>query len=60
MTIIEGDITSLYHIPIIIKISTKPIIKDIEPSLNYKSANWKAYKQIIEQKIGQEEDEKKI
>ena len=55
-----GAITTSDHIPIKIKLSTKAILKDIQPRRNYSKANWTKYKEIIEEEITKEERENPI
>ena len=44
-----GLLTSSGHIPLYIKISTKPIMKETRTQYDYKNANWDSYKAIIEE-----------
>ena len=51
MLIEAGSINSSDHLPLIIKISTKPIIKEKQSTLNYKKANWEKFQKTIEENI---------
>ena len=44
-----GMLTSSDHIPLYIKVSTKPIMKETRTQYDYKNANWDSYKAIIEE-----------
>ena len=55
-----GGITTSDHIPIKIELSTKAILKDIQPRRNYSKANWTRHKEIIEEEISKEERENPI
>ena len=43
MAIEAGNITSSDHLSLIIKISTKPITKEKQTTLNYKKADWEKF-----------------
>ena len=51
MVIEAGSITSSDHPPLIIKISTKPIIKEKQSSLNHKKADWEKFQKTIKENI---------
>ena len=51
MVIEAGSITSSDHLPLIIRISTKPILKEKQSSLNYKKADWEKFQKTIEENI---------
>ena len=55
LAISPGQLTTSDHIPIIIILSTKAIIKDKEPRKNFKKANWEKYKEIIERETNSDE-----
>ena len=40
--------------PVIIKLSTKPIVKEGQNRYKYKAANWELFKEKIEEKTGAE------
>ena len=54
LAIEEGCITTSDHLPIIIKISIKSILKNYEPKRNIKRANWDQYKIDVENEINRE------
>ena len=43
-----GPLTSSDHIPIIYEISTTPICTEINPRLNFRKADWKKFKSMLE------------
>ena len=43
-----GNVTSSDHIPIIVQLSTKPILKNTKAKFNYQKANWVKYKDYIQ------------
>ena len=49
--IIQGKLTSSDHLPIIIKLSTKPIVKTRQEKYKFTGANWDLSKERIEMKI---------
>ena len=51
IAITEGEITTSDHLPIIITLSTKAIIKDFVKRNKSKNADWDKYKSIIDRKI---------
>ena len=51
MIITEGDITTSDHLPFLVTLSTKPIIKEIKQTRNYKNADWDSYQSKLEEKI---------
>ena len=51
ISIEEGSLTTSDHIPMIITLATKPIIKSIQKRRNYKKANWERYKTVVTEKI---------
>ena len=55
MAITEGDITTSDHIPIIVKISTKPIIKEIKKTKDFKNVDWDRFRDIIEEKTDRQD-----
>ena len=50
-TIQEGSLTSSNHLPIILKLSTKPVIKDSKMCRDFRRANWKEYRNQLELKF---------
>ena len=48
--ILQGKLTSSDHLPVIIKLSTKPIVKEGQTRYKYKTANWELFKEKIEEK----------
>ena len=44
----EGELTTSYHIPILFKISTTAMIKELMPRRQLKKANWELIKHKIE------------
>ena len=55
--IIEGDITSSDHIPIVIKLATVPILKESKKIKDYKNVDWEEFKIKIENKIIRQKEE---
>ena len=49
--ITEGELTTSDHLPIIVTLSTKAIIKDFVKRNKFKNADWDKYKSIIDRKI---------
>ena len=54
ISIEEGSLTTSDHIPMIITLATKPIIKSIQKRRNYKKANWERYKTAVTEKMNTE------
>ena len=54
ISIEEGNLTTSDHIPMIITLATKPIIKSIQKRRNYKNANWERYKTVVTGKMNTE------
>ena len=52
--ILKGKLTSSDHLLVIIKLSTKPIIKTGIERFEFPSANWELFKEKIEEKIENE------
>ncbi len=51
-TLIEpGDITTSDHIPIILTISTEPILKKKGEAYNYNKADWEVFQSILNKSI---------
>ena len=48
--ILQGKLTSSDHLQVIIKLSTKPIVKEGQNRYKYKTANWELFKEKIEEK----------
>ena len=49
--IFPGKLTSSDHLPIVIKLSTKQIVKPQQIRFNYSNMNWELFKERIEEKI---------
>ena len=49
--ITEGEITTSDHLPIIVKLSTKAIVKDFAEKSKFKNADWDKFKSIIDREI---------
>ena len=49
--IFPGKLTSSDHLPVIINLSTKPIVKPQQVRFNYLNTNWELFKERIEEKI---------
>ena len=49
--ITEGEITTSDHLPIIVKFSTKAIVKDLAKKSKFKNADWDKFKSIIDREI---------
>ena len=43
--------TSSDHLPVIVKISTKPIVKLLQEKYKFSEANWELFKEKVETKI---------
>ena len=56
----KGPITASDHIPIVIKISTKPIVKEITRTPDSKKTNWDEFTTHIENKTAEQEDENNL
>ena len=48
-----GDLTSSDHFPVILKLSTRPIVKAFERKRNLKKTNWEAFSEKVETRISQ-------
>ena len=51
MKIQRGILTSSDHYPVVVTISTKPIIKEVKPSLIFRKADWNKFKENVNQEI---------
>ena len=51
IAITEGEITTSDHLPIMVTLLTKAIIKDFVKRNKFKNADWDKYKSIIDRKI---------
>ena len=56
MAIERGELTSSDHFPLIVKISTKTIIKTTEEKPNYSNMDWNVFKTKVEEKMAQENE----
>ena len=52
--ITEGEITTSDHLPIIVKLSTRAIVKDFAEKNKFKNADWDKFKSIIDRQIESE------
>ena len=52
--ILRGKLTSSYHLPVVLKLSTKPIAKAGTERFKFANANWELFKEKIEEKIESE------
>ena len=52
--IIRGNLTSSDHLPVILKLSTKPIAKEGTERFKFVNVNWELFKEKIEEKIENE------
>ena len=43
--ILQGKLTSSDHLPVIIELSTKPIVKEGQDRYKFKTANWELFKE---------------
>ena len=50
IAITQGPITSSDHIPVIVKIASKPIIKEQKPRFNLEKANWESFQYQLREK----------
>jgi len=48
--ITRGNLTTSNHIPIILDLSTNPILIAATPRPDYKNAKWERYKEFLEEK----------
>ena len=51
MRIQRGILTSSDHYPVVITVATKPIIKEVKPSLIFRKADWNKFKENVNQEI---------
>ena len=49
--ILKGKLTSSDHLPVILKLSTKPIVKLGQEKHKFSEANWDLFKEKVETKI---------
>ena len=54
MAIQQGNLTMSDHVPLVIKLSAKPIVKEYINKFNYDKANWDLFKAKIDRKIEQQ------
>ena len=54
INITEGEITTSNHLPIIVKFSTKAIVKDFAEKNEFKNSDWDKFKSIIDRQIDSE------
>ena len=52
--IVKGKLTSSDHLPVILNISTKPIVKPGQEKYKFSEANWELFKEKVESKIAVE------
>ena len=52
----RGELTSSDHFPLVVRISTKPIIKTTAEKPNYNNVDWNIFKTRVEEKIAQENE----
>ena len=52
--ILRGKLTSSDHLPVVLKLSTKPIAKECTERFKFTNANWELFKEKIEEKIESE------
>ena len=52
--ILRGKLTSADHLPVVLKLSTKPIAKAGTERFKFANANWELFKEKIEEKIENE------
>ena len=50
----EGEITTSDHIPLVMKISTRPIVKNLIKRKDYRRADWEGYRDSLENKVGEQ------
>lgn len=55
--VIQGDITTADHIPIVVKLSTNPIIVEDKRIKDYRNANWELFREKLEQKVTRQQEE---
>ena len=58
--ITQGPIAPSDHIPLIIKLSTKPIISEIISSPNIKKTNWELFSTKVQNNITEQENDNKL
>ena len=56
-TIYQGGLTTSDHIPVIMELSTQPIMIKIKPRWNLKKTNWTTFKENIATKMSNNENE---
>ena len=53
--ITEGDITTSDHIPILMTIATRPILREIKKTKDYRNADWDKFREVMDEKITRQE-----
>ena len=53
IAILQGPLTSSDHIPVIVKIASKPIITEQRPQFNFEKGNWESFQQRLREKVEQ-------
>ena len=51
MVILQGELTTSDHVPVILKLATRPIIKETKIMRKYKNADWEQFQEKINNKI---------
>ena len=49
----RGGLTSSNHFPVILRLSTRPIVKNVEATRSLKRTNWELFKEKLETQIDQ-------
>ena len=57
MAILEGDLTSSDHLPIVVKLSTNPIVKEHRTRRDFKNANWEGIETYLRDRVKEQEEE---
>ena len=55
MTMYEGNLTTSDHVPVIMEVSTKPIMTQITPRWNLKRTDWDNFKTILSNQMIEQE-----
>ena len=55
--IIEGEITTSDHIPIIFKLSSRPIVKELRKRKDFRNANWESFETYVKDEIIEQRNE---
>ena len=60
IAILPGELTTSDHLPVVVKLSTKPIVKDVQSKFYFKNADWDKFKVTVEREINSETTEEPL